>query len=231
MLGLIGEKIGMTQVYAEDGSFIPVTVVSLRPNFVAAIRTPEKNGYQAVQLAAKEQKESRLSKPLKTQFKKANLNTASWVKEFLTDKVSNYTVGMQIGVGSFKIGDKIDVQGVSKGKGFQGVMKRHHFAGGRDSHGCSLSHRVPGSIGCRTYPGRVIPGKKMPGHMGDRTVTMKNLEVVGIKEEQGILLIKGAVPGANHAQVFIFPHAKEFEDRVLSAQGGKTEQAASAPAA
>jgi len=230
MSGIIGKKIGMTSIFDADGKAIPCTVIEAGPCVVTQVKTVETDGYNAMQLAFAEKKEKHTTSALKGHFAKAKTTPKRKLVEF-KHFPELLNAGDVVKVDVFAEGDFVEVVGTSKGKGFQGVMKRHHFKGGRDSHGCSLSHRVPGSIGQRTYPGRVIPGKKMPGHMGDRTVTTKNLEVVGIKEEQGILLIKGAVPGANHAQVCIFPHSKDFESRVLSSQGGKNEQVEAAPAA
>lgn len=218
MLGLVGEKVGMTQVYDEDGSFVPVTIVRVCPNVVTAIRTKEKNGYDAIQLGYKNQKEKRLNKPQVGFFKKNKLNPVSVLKEFRTDKAVDFKVGAEVSVSSFQKDDVIDIQGTSKGKGFQGVMKRWGFGGGPDSHGASVSHRVPGSIGQRSYPGRVFPGKKLPGHMGDRTVTTKNLKVVGIEAEQNLLLVKGSVPGAKNSIVYIYSHAQGFVDRLLGSK-------------
>lgn len=226
MLGLIGEKIGMTQIYDQNGAFVTVTVLRVQPNVVTAIRTKEKNGYNAVQLGYGEQKESRLSKAVMGSLKKSGLKPVRLMKEFRTDKSADFKVGMMVSAKTLAIGDVIDVQSRSKGRGFQGVMKRWNFAGGRDSHGCSLSHRVPGSIGQRAYPGRVFPGKKMPGQMGDMITTLKNLKVVGIEVEQNLLLISGNIPGGTKAIVRILPIKADFEQRTL-ADGG-TDQAASA---
>lgn len=226
MLGLIGEKIGMTQIYDQNGAFVTVTVLRVQPNVVTAIRTKEKNGYNAVQLGYGEQKESRLSKAVMGSLKKSGLKPVRLMKEFRTDKSADFKVGMMVSAKTLAIGDVIDVQSRSKGRGFQGVMKRWNFAGGRDTHGCSLSHRVPGSIGQRAYPGRVFPGKKMPGQMGDMITTLKNLKVVGIEVEQNLLLISGNIPGGTKAIVRILPIKADFEQRTL-ADGG-TDQAASA---
>jgi large subunit ribosomal protein L3 len=217
MFGLLGEKIGMTQVYDADGAFIPVTVVRVLPNVITAIMTKDKNGYNAVQLGYGDQKESRLNKPQAAALKKAGIKPVRLLKEFRTEKSADFKVGTMITAKSFSVGETVDIQGRSKGRGFQGVMKRWHFAGGRDSHGCSLSHRVPGSVGQRAYPGRVFPGKKMPGQMGDKTSTMENLTIVGVEAEQNLILIKGALPGGSHASLSIMPHAADFEKRVLAA--------------
>lgn len=217
MLGFVGEKLGMTHIF-KDGECVAVTVVQVRPNHVLSVREKTKHGYEAVLLGAGEKKESRFKKPVLGQLKKNQLPMVNVQKEFRTTRAAEFKVGMQVKCDHLTVGDVIDVQSVSKGRGFQGVMKRHKFAGGRDSHGCSLSHRVPGSIGQRTYPGRVIKGKKMPGHMGDVSVTVRNLEILGVEPEQHIVLIRGALPGAKHAQVVLRPKAGEFETRVLQAQ-------------
>jgi large subunit ribosomal protein L3 len=225
MLGIIGEKIGMTQIYDNEAGFVvPVTVVRVLPNVVTAIRTKEKCGYNAVQLGYGEQKESRISKSVLGTLKKAGIKPVKVLKEFRTDRSVDYKVGTLLTAKTLVAGDKIDVQGTSKGRGFQGVMKRHNFKGGRDSHGNSLSHRVPGSIGQRAYPGRVFPGKKMPGHMGDVTVTLKNLVIVGVEVEQNLILIKGAIPGGNRMRVSIIPHSADFEKRALAGNEGGEAQ-------
>lgn len=216
MLGLIGKKIGMTHVYAKDDSFVPVTVVQVMPHVILSVKTKDKNRYSAVQLACKEKKEDKVKKPLRGQFKAGKLDCFSWIKEFRTERSQDFQIGFQVKVEALKVGEKVDIQGTSKGKGFQGVIKRHGFAGGCDSHGNSVSHRVPGSIGQNSYPGRVIPNKRMPGHMGAKTVTMKNLEVVGIEGEQNIVLIKGAIPGSNNSRIYIYPSSSDFETRVLA---------------
>lgn len=230
MLGLIGRKLGMTQIYREDGSVVPVTVVHVAPNVVLAQKTVGNCGYNAIQVAHEEQKQGRLSRPVLGQFKKAKVAPHRHIREFRTERAAEFPVGSKISAAALSVGDRLNVQGRSKGKGFQGVIKRHHFAGGCDSHGNSLSHRVPGSIGQNTYPGRVIKGKKLPGHMGDKTVTVKNLEVVGVEAEQGIVLVLGAIPGGQNARVFLYPQGPEFEDRVLKGlmkgQKGKEQEKA-----
>lgn len=223
MVALMGQKLGMTQVYeGDEGAFVPVTVVRVTFNIVTALATQEKHGYNAVQLGFLEQKEKRVSKARAGQAKKNNVQLTKILREFRTARAGEYKVGAQFSAQAFATGDVIDVQGVSKGRGFQGVMKRHNFKGGRDTHGCSLSHRSPGSIGQRTYPGRVIPGKKMPGHMGDETVTVKNLRIVGVEAEQNLVLVRGALPGGKNAVVCLYPQAKDFENRLLTAGSEKT---------
>jgi large subunit ribosomal protein L3 len=217
MSGLIGEKIGMTQVYDAEGNFVPVTVVKVTPNVVVSVKTKDRDGYNAVQVGFGEAKASRKNKPLMGQFKKSGVAPQKLLQEFRTDRAAEYKVGKALLASSLIIGDIVKVQATSKGKGFQGVMKRWHFKGGRDSHGCSLSHRVPGSIGQRTSPGRVFLNKKLPGHMGDRAITTLNLPIIGIEAEQNLILIGGCIPGPNHARVTITPRIiKAFEDRALA---------------
>lgn len=217
MLGFMGQKVGMTHIF-KDGEHVAVTVVAVQPNHVLGVREKTKHGYEAVLLGAGEKKESRFKKPVLGQLKKNQLPLVGVQKEFRTTRAPEFKVGMKIHCGHLSVGDVLDVQSVSKGRGFQGVMKRHNFAGGRDSHGCSVSHRVPGSIGQRTYPGRVIKGKKMPGHMGDVTLTVRNLQIVGVEPEQNLVLIRGTIPGGKNAQVLLSPKTAEFENRVLAAQ-------------
>lgn len=217
MSGLIGEKLGMTQVYDSEGNFVPVTVVKVLPNVVVAVKTKDRDGYDAVQVGFGEAKASRQNKPRAGQFKKTGVAPQKLLREFRTGRAGEYVVGKALLASALSVGDIVKVQGPSKGKGFQGVMRRWHFKGGRDSHGCSLSHRVPGSIGMRTSPGRVFLNKKLPGHMGDRIITTLNLPVVGIEAEQNLILIGGSIPGPNHAKVTITPRiVKAFEDRALA---------------
>ncbi len=229
MLGLIGKKVGMTQIYREDGSVVPVTVVQVTPNVVVSVKTKDTHGYSAVELAFGEQKESRLTKPALGRYKKINVKPHRVSAEFRTDRAQEYTVGTQILAEHLQAGQIIDVQGRSKGKGFQGVIKMHHFSGGNDSHGNSVSHRRPGATGQRTSPGRTIAGKKLPKHMGDQNVTIKNLEVVGIETEQHLVLVRGAIPGCKTGQIFLYPHSNDFEGKVLTSQ--KEQKDKKAPAA
>ena len=221
MLGLTGEKLGMTQIYNKDGSVVPVTVVRVSPNVVTSVKTADRHGYNAVQMAHHEQKEHRMNKAQLGLFKKVKVAAHNHLKEFRTDRAPEYTIGMKITAAAFVAGDQIDVQAESKGRGFQGVMKRHGFGGGPDSHGNSVSHRVPGSVGQNTYPARVIPGKKMPGHMGSERITTKNLEVVATEPEQNLILVKGAVPGGKNGRVYLYPHSADFETKILAAKQPK----------
>lgn len=221
MLGLMGEKLGMTHVY-KDGKHVPVTVVSVLPNWVLDVRTQEKNGYNAVVVGAGNKKEQRIKKPTRGYLKKNKLPFVSEIKEFRTDKATEYKVGSEITCAHLEAGDKVDVRSQSKGKGFQGVMKRYNFAGGADSHGCSVSHRVPGSIGQGTWPGKVIKGKRMPGHMGSEFVTVKNLEIVAVEPEQNIVLISGSIPGPKSARL-VLNLKPDFETRVLTVKEEKKD--------
>lgn len=193
MVGILGKKLGMTQIYREDGRAYPVTVIEAGPCCVIQVKTIEKDGYEAVKLGFIEGKEKKINKPEAGMFKKAGIKPYRILREFRTGGLA---VGDFVTVEKFAKGDKVDVSGVSKGKGFQGVMKRHNFSGGPKSHG-STFYRAPGSIGASSYPSRVWKNQKLPGHMGSERVTVKNIEVVEVKAEQNILLVMGAVPGAN----------------------------------
>lgn len=190
--GLIGKKIGMTQVFTEDGSVKPVTAIEAGPCVVTQVRTPEKEGYSAVQLGFGEAK--RLNSPERGHLGK--LGKFRHLREFRTDDVASIEIGQSVDVSIFKAGDLVDVSGVSKGRGFAGGVKRHHFGGGPKTHGQSDRHRAPGSVGSGTTPGRVWKGLKMAGHMGNERVTVTHLEVVQADAERNLLLVKGAVPGA-----------------------------------
>ncbi len=203
MKGILGKKIGMTQIYTEAGELIPVTVVEATPSVVVQKKTVEKDGYAALQLGFLEKKVARVNKPLQGHFKKVGEKAFRYLKEIAFDDIDKYEVGQEIKVTDiFSEGDYIDVTGKSKGKGFQGVMKRHNFKGGRATHG-SMFHRAPGSAGSSAYPSRVWKGKRYPGHMGDETVTVQNLKIAKIIEDKNLILIKGAVPGAVNSLVVI----------------------------
>jgi large subunit ribosomal protein L3 len=203
-IGILGKKIGMTQVFNEQGQAVAVTVVSAGPCPVVAIRTPEQNGYSAVLLGYGAVKPHKLSKPLKGFFDKIEVEPKRTLREFRMDKTEEYKVGQEIRVDLFEPGEKINISGVSKGKGFAGVMKRYHFAGQQFSHGTSVMHRHGGSSGAISYPGRIFPGKRMPGHMGSEKVTVKNLTIVAVDVENNLLLLKGAVPGAKNSLVTLY---------------------------
>ncbi|WP_430789278.1 50S ribosomal protein L3 [Virgibacillus flavescens] len=198
---ILGRKIGMTQLFSENGELVPVTVIQADPNVVLQKKTLENDGYEAIQLGFSDAKGSHVNKAKKGHAEKASTTTKRYVREFRDAKLDDYEVGQEIGVNVFKTGDKIDVSGKSKGKGFQGAIKRHNFHRGPMSHG-SHFHRAPGSLGA-VDPMRVFKGKKMPGHMGSENVTIQNLEVVNIDAERNLLLIKGNVPGAKKSFVKI----------------------------
>lgn len=197
-IGLIGRKVGMTSVFAEDGTMVPVSVLAVEPNTVTAIRTVERDGYAAVQLGAGTAR--RLSKPRLGQLKE--LPRVRDVREFRLETPADYEIGQTLDVSLFEAGDTVDVSGVSKGKGFSGTIKRHHFRRGPETHG-SDSHRQPGSIGAGTTPGRVYRGLGMAGHMGDERVTVKKLTVVRTDPERNLLLLRGSVPGARNALILV----------------------------
>lgn len=209
-IGLVGRKVGMTRIFTEDGVSIPVTVIEATPNRVTAVKTAETNGYSALQVTAGTVKASRLSKPDAGQFAKAGVDAGRGLWEFrLADNEgADITVGSEITVEIFAEAKKVDVSGTSKGKGFAGAVKRWNFRTQDATHGNSLSHRAPGSIGQCQTPGRVWKGKKMAGHMGAEQVTTQNLEVVRVDAENNLLLIKGAVPGATGSDVIVKPAVK-----------------------
>jgi large subunit ribosomal protein L3 len=209
-LGLVGRKIGMTRVFTEDGDSVPVTVVDVSNNRVTQIKTVEADGYTAVQVAYGKRRARRVNKAAVGHFAKAGVEAGSVLKEFRVtpEQIASLKVGGTIGVDLFQIGQKVDVAGTSIGKGYAGVIKRHHFASGRASHGNSVSHRVPGSISMAQDPGRVFPGKRMTGHLGDVKRTTQNLEIVRIDLERQLLLIRGAVPGAKNGDVTVYPAIK-----------------------
>ena len=202
MQGIIGKKLGMTRIFGEAGEQIPVTVVQAGPCPVLARRTSDAEGYDALQLAFEPQKESRVNKARQGVFKKAGVDTHRIIREVRVNGANEVQAGDVLNATAFNEVSFVDVTGTSKGRGFQGVVKRHGMATGRMSHG-GHSKRRPGSIGCSAYPGRVQKGKKMPGHMGNRTVTQQNLRVVGVREEDNVILIRGAIPGANGELVVI----------------------------
>ena len=198
MKTLIGKKVGMTQIFDEKGKVIPVTVIEAGPCLVAQVKSVETDGYNAIQLGYGDVKESKLNKPEKGHFSKAKLALKKHLREFRMNSVDGVNVGDEIKVDTFQVGDKIDVQGISKGKGFQGVIKRHGQSRGPMGHG-SMYHRRPGSMGPTSTPGRVFKGKKLPGHMGRVTVTIQNLDVVKVDLDKNVILVKGSVPGAKGA--------------------------------
>jgi len=200
--GLIGKKLGMTQIFWDDGSVIPVTAIEAGPCVVIQKKTSEADGYDALQLGFDQAKEKRVNKPLKGHFKKADKGYFRVLREFRLESTDDYEVGSELKADLFKVGDYIDVVGTTRGRGFAGVIKRHGFAGGPSGHG-SMFHRAPGSIGASAWPSRVFKGKKMPGHMGNKRQSVQNLMVVGIRPEQNIILVKGAVPSSKNGIVLI----------------------------
>jgi large subunit ribosomal protein L3 len=203
--GIIGKKLGMTQVVLGDGEVVGVTAIKAGPAVVTQIRNRDKDGYNAVQLGLIEDegKKVRLTSPEKGHLKKAGVENIRYLHEFRTDDIGSIKEAERVDVSFLKAGDLVNVTGISKGKGFAGVVKRHHFAGGPKTHGQSDRHRAPGSIGATTFPGRVLKGKRMAGHMGSRRVTVRNLKVIQADPERNLLLLQGAVPGANGGIVFI----------------------------
>lgn len=202
-LGLIGKKVGMTRVFTDDGKSIPVTVIDVSTNRISHIKTPETDGYQAVQLAYGERKVHRLTQPVKGHLAKAGVNTAQKLVEFRVHELTDKKVGDSVDVKLFNVGQKVDVTGQTLGKGFAGVIKRHNFSSNRATHGNSVTTRAPGSIGMRQDPGRVFRGKRMAGHLGDVRVSLQNLEVVRIDEARNLMWVKGAVPGYNGALLLV----------------------------
>lgn len=209
-LGLVGRKIGMTRIFTEDGESIPVTVLDMAGNRITQVKTEENDGYNAIQVAFGSKKPSRVSKPLAGHYAKAGVEAGEMLKEFHieADALANLTVGSTLSVEMFTAGQKVDVTGVTIGKGFAGAIKRHHFLSNRASHGNSVTTRAPGSIGNRQDPGRVFPGKRMAGHLGDVQRTTQNLVVARIDVERQLLLVRGAVPGAKGGKIIVRPAVK-----------------------
>lgn len=209
-LGLIGRKVGMMRIFTDDGDAIPVTVVDVSDNRITQVKTTETDGYNAVQVAFGKRRPSRVNKAAAGHYGKAGVESGSVLKEFRIDAsvAADMKQGDALTADIFEVGQKIDVQGVSIGKGYAGAIKRHNFSSGRATHGNSVSHNVPGSIGMNQDPGRVFKGKKMTGHMGDVTRTVQNLEIARIDAERQLLLVKGAVPGAKNGRVIVKPAVK-----------------------
>ena len=207
-IGLVGRKSGMTRVFTEEGVSVPVTVVEVQPNRVTQIKTPETDGYTAIQVTTGARKASRVTKAMAGHFAKASSEAGTGLWEFRTEDLGELQPGNEIKVDLFQVGQMVDVTGTSKGKGFQGTIKRHNFHMQDATHGNSLSHRAPGSIGQNQTPGRVWKGKKMSGHMGSVRRTTQNLEVVRVDMENNLLLIKGALPGATGSSVIVRPSVK-----------------------
>lgn len=209
--GLLGEKLGMTQVWDENNNIVPVTVVKAGPCVVTQVRTPEVDGYNAVQLAFGQVDPRKVSQPMLGHFTKAGVTPRRHLVELRYDEAPNYEIGQELGPDTFTAGANIDVTGVTKGKGFAGTMKRHGFSGVSSSHGAHRNHRKPGSIGACATPGRVFKGVRMSGRMGGVTKTMQNLSVHSVDMDKGLILVKGAIPGPKGAIVLIRDAAKEVK--------------------
>ena len=209
-LGLLGRKIGMTRVFTPEGDAVPVTVVDVSANRVAQVKGVDNDGYTALQVAFGKRRNNLVTKPLAGHFAKAGVEAARWLKEFRVsaEDAGKFAPGATIDVDVFKVGQMVDVTGTTQGKGFSGAIKRHHFSSNRASHGNSVSHNSPGSIGMAQDPGRVFPGKRMAGHLGDAKRTVQNLEIVRIDTERKLLLIKGAIPGSKGGHVIVRPAVK-----------------------
>ena len=201
-LGLIGKKIGMTQIFSKEGQMVPVTVVKVGPCTIVQKKTVEKDGYRALQLGFCNKKIEKVTKPLQGHFKALEGRALAVLKEFRVEELNQFNVGQDITLEIFKVGEKVKITGISKGKGFAGVIKRWGFSGGPKSHG-SMFHRAPGSIGASATPSRVLKGKKMPGHLGAKRVTLKNIEVVDVRLKEHLLLLKGAVPGSKNGLIAV----------------------------
>jgi large subunit ribosomal protein L3 len=220
-LGLLGRKVGMTRIFTDEGESVPVTVLDVSNNRVAQVRTSETDGYSGIQVAYGARRSSRVSKPQAGHFAKAGIEAGSTQKEFRlgAKQAEEFKAGAIVGIDIFSVGQKVDVTGVTIGKGFAGAIKRHHFSSNRATHGNSVSTNAPGSIGMRQDPGRVMPGKRMAGHLGDKQRTTQNLVVARIDTERQLLLIRGAVPGAAGGDVVVRPAAKAKPVQATKATG------------
>jgi large subunit ribosomal protein L3 len=209
-LGLVGRKLGMTRIFTDDGAAVPVTVLDVANNRVTQIRTPEIDGYAAIQVTYGKRRASRVNKAAAGHLAKAGAEAGEILTEFRIDseQLASFQPGAVVGVDMFTVGQKVDVTGTTKGKGFTGVIKRHHFSSNRATHGNSRSHNTPGSIGMAQDPGRVFPGKRMAGHHGNEQRTTQNLVVVRVDAERGLLLVRGAVPGADEGLIVVRPAVK-----------------------
>jgi 50S ribosomal protein L3, bacterial len=222
MLGLMGKKLGMAQIFNDAGDAVTVTVVKLGPCTVVQKKNSESDGYNALQLGFGLTKPKRMPKARRGHLEKRGMPLFSTLKEFRIDDVSGFEVGQELCAAGFKAGDTVDVSGTTKGRGFQGVIKRHGKHGGPASHGSDF-HRRPGSIGMRTWPGHVLKNMKLPGHMGNVTVTTRNLEIVGVRPDDDVVLIGGALPGWNNGMVVVLATEKDFEKRPELKRGGATQ--------
>ncbi len=223
-LGLVGRKVGMTRIFTDEGESLPVTVLDVSQNRVTQIKTPAVDGYSAVQLAFGKRRASRVNKALAGHMAKAGAEAGHVLREFRVSEseLSKMTLGEVIGAELFAVGQKVDISGTSQGKGFAGVIKRHHFSSNRASHGNSLSHRTPGSIGQAQDPGRVLPGKRMAGHLGNVHRTAQSLEIVRIDAGRQLLLVKGAVPGSRGRDVIVSPAVKQGKVKTKAEPAAKT---------
>jgi large subunit ribosomal protein L3 len=208
-VGLLGNKIGMTRIFTEQGESIPVTVIEMNPNRISQTKTIESDGYNAIQVTIGEKKSSKVNKAMAGHFSKAGVKAGTKTKEFRVDNITDYQAGSEVTVDVFAEGQKVDVSGTSIGKGFQGGIKRHHFHRQDMTHGNSVSHRSNGSIGQNQTPGRVFKGKKMSGHMGAVKRTIQNIDIVKIDTENNLMLVRGGVPGAKGSQVVVTPTVKQ----------------------
>jgi large subunit ribosomal protein L3 len=209
-IGIIGRKAGMTRLFTEDGAYVPVSVIEATPNRVTQVKSLESDGYRAIQVTSGTRRASRVTKPQAGQFAKAGVAAGRGLWELRVDAgdATEYAPGQEVGVGLFEVGQKVDVTGTTIGKGFAGVIKRYHFSSQDATHGNSLSHRAPGSIGQRQTPGRVFKGKRMAGHLGNVRRTAQNLEVVRVDVERNLILVKGAIPGPEGGDVIVRPAVK-----------------------
>jgi large subunit ribosomal protein L3 len=210
-IGLVGRKVGMTRIFTDEGTTLPVTVIDVSDNRVTQVKTAQSDGYNAVQVAFGKRRATRITKPLAGHLAKAGVEAGHTLREFRAkpEELANYKLGAKLDIGTlFKVGQKVDVQGVTIGKGFAGVIKRHHFHSQRASHGNSISHKTPGSTGQNQSPAHVFPGKRMPGHLGDKQRTISNLMVVRVDAERQLLLVKGSVPGSKGRDVLVCPAVK-----------------------
>lgn len=200
--GLIGKKMGMTGVYASDGKYIPVTVIQIGPCFVTQVKTIETDGYNSIQLGYGLKKEKHTTKALQGHFKKSGDSLFSHLREFEVSEPAEFTLGQEVSLDMFEVGELVEVTGTSKGRGFAGTIKRHGFSRGPETHGCR-NHRAPGSIGCSAWPAKVVKGKKMPGRYGNYRKTVRNQEIIDIRPEDNVILLKGQVPGAKSGVIEI----------------------------
>jgi large subunit ribosomal protein L3 len=207
-IGLVGKKIGMTRVFSDEGVSTPVTVIEVTPNRISQVRTEETDGYNGMQVTIGERRANRVTRAMKGHFARAGVEPGRGVWEFRLDNPADSEVGSELTVDVFSVGQKVDVSGRTIGKGFAGTIKRHHFGGGRATHGNSKAHRLPGSIGQNQDPGKVFKGKKMAGHMGNRNRTQQNLEIVRVDSDRNLILVSGSIPGARGADVVIRPAVK-----------------------